>query len=108
MRDQTQWEAACRRFQTFQRNLPDLIDETCVSEYHAILDALEQAGRRPLDFRIEESKLTFRLVQAHRAGENIGPRVAVQYSNKKYCDWEYFRRNLDQLQDVLDQRNQKD
>jgi hypothetical protein len=107
MRDLTQWEAAYRRFQTFQKNLPGLIDENCVSEYHAILESLEQAGQRPLDFRIDDSKMAFRLVQA-RSGEHIDPRVGVQYSNKKYCDWEYFCRNLDQLQEVLNQRNQKD
>ena len=107
MRDAIQWEAAYLRFQTFRKNLSGLIDENCVSEYHAILESLEQAGQRPLDFRIDDSKMTFRLVQA-RSGEHIDPRVGVQYSNKKYCDWEYFCRNLDQLQEVLNQRNQKD
>jgi hypothetical protein len=27
--------------------------------------------------------------------------VGVQYSNKKYCDWEYFCCKLDKLQDFL-------
>ena len=74
MRHTTEWALAYCRFQTFRNSLPGLIDEDCVSE--------------------------FRMVQA-RAGEHIAPRVGVQYSNKKYCDWEYFCCKLDGLQDFL-------
>ena len=101
MRHTTEWALAKSRFQTFRCSLPGLIDEDCVSEYHAIIESLEQAGQSDLnDFRIDASKLAFRMVQA-RTGEHIDPRVGVQYSNKKYCDWEYFCRKLDKLQDFL-------
>ena len=101
MRQTTQWALANSRFKLFRSSLPGLIDEDCVSEYHAIIESLEQAGQSDLnDFRIDASKLTFRMVQA-RTGEHIDPRVGVQYSNKKYCDWEYFCCKLDKLQDFL-------
>lgn len=101
MSDTNQWELAYNHFQTFRNNLPGLIDEDCVSEYHAIIDVLERAGQRALDdLRIDASQLEFRLVQS-RSGEHIDPRVGVQYSNKRYCDREYFCQKLDQLQAVL-------
>ena len=101
MRQTTEWELANSRFQTFRRGLPGLIDEDCVSEYHALIESLEQAGQSGLnDFRIDASKLAFRMVQAC-TGEHINPRLRVQYSNKKYCDWEYFCCKLDQLQEFL-------
>src|SRR5215469_11984126 len=101
MRDQIQWEKAHTHFQTFRKKPPSLIDEDCVSEYHAILDSLEQASERPLDeFRIEVSRMAFLLVQA-RSGEHIDPRVGVQYSNKKYRNREYFCSMLDRLHAFL-------
>jgi len=101
MRQTAELALAKSRFQTFRGSLPGLIDEDCVSEYHAVIESLEQAGQLDLnDFRIDASKLAFRMVQAC-TGEHIDPRVGVQYSNKKYCDWEYFCRKLDQLQGFL-------
>jgi hypothetical protein len=101
MRQTTEWVLANNRFETFRSSLPSLIDEDCVSEYHAIIDSLEQAGESDLnDFRIDANKLAFRIMQACTA-EHINPRVRVQYSNKRYCDWEYFCCKLDKLQDFL-------
>ena len=101
MRHAIEWTLANSRFQTFRCSLPGFIDEDCVSEYHSIIESLEQAGQSDLnDFRIDASKLTFRMVQA-RTGEHTDPRVGVQYSNKKYCDWEYFCCKLGQLQEFL-------
>lgn len=71
----TQWAQAYSHLETFRSSLPGLIDEDCVSEYHAIIKSLEQARQLDLgDFRIDVSKLAFRLVQAS-AGEHIAPRV---------------------------------
>src|SRR5581483_3640739 len=106
MREPIQWERAHSHFQAFRNNLPGIIDEDCVSEYHAIIDALEEAGQGTLgEFRIDASKITFVMVQS-RSGEHIDPRVGVQYSNKKYCDREYFCPKLDQLQDILNRPDQ--
>jgi hypothetical protein len=49
MRHTTEWALAYSRFQTFRNSLPGLIDEDCVSEYHAIIESLEQAGQSDLD-----------------------------------------------------------
>ena len=101
MRQTTEWALANSRFHTFRSGLPDLIDEDCVSEYHAIIDSLEQAGQSDLnDFRVDANKLAFLIMQVCTA-EHINPRVRVQYSNKRYCDWEYFCCKLDNLQDFL-------
>ncbi|HLV94098.1 MAG TPA: hypothetical protein VKS44_02815 [Candidatus Acidoferrales bacterium] len=101
-----EWAEANRCLQAFRRSLPGLIDEDCVSEYHAIIDSLEQAGQTNLDaFRIDASKLAFRMLHAY-SGEHTAPRVGVQYSNKKYCDWEYFCHKLDELRDFLNHLDQ--
>lgn len=97
----SEWELAYSQFQVFRNSLRGLIDEDCISEYHRIVESLQQAGDENLDtFRIDKNKMEFLLVQA-KSGEHIDPRVGVQYSNKKYCDWEYFWDKIEQLQEHL-------
>jgi len=65
VRQTTEWALANSRFHTFRSGLPDLIDEDCVSEYHAIIKSFEKAGQSDLnDFRIDANKLGFRVVKA--------------------------------------------
>ena len=100
-----EWELAYNQFQAFRNNLRDPINEDCVSEYHTIIESLEAAGEQNLDeFRIDADKMEFLLVQAV-SGEHIDPRIGVQYSNKKYCDREYFCGKADQLQKHLRSRS---
>jgi hypothetical protein len=42
------WELAYNQFQAFRNNLPDPINEDCVSEYHTIIESLEAAGEQNL------------------------------------------------------------
>ena len=101
-----QWDLAYSHFQTFRNCLPDLIDETCVSEYHAIIDSIEEAGQLNLqDFRIEPNKMLFHMVKA-RAAEQTASRMRVQYSNSRYCDSDHFSWKLIQLQGFLNSTEQ--
>lgn len=97
----TEWVLACSRFEIFRKNLPVLIDENCVQQYHAILESLANAGGLDLDrFKIDVQKIAFRMVRTQTA--DIYPPHRAQYSNKKYCDADYFGGKLGGLADFLD------
>ena len=51
------------------------------------------------EFRIDDVRLSFRLVQSRSA--NTFPPTRVQYSNKRYCDGDYFQITLARLGDFL-------
>jgi hypothetical protein len=81
---------AARSFERFRRNLPGLIDEDFIGQYHSLLDTLQQAGQTDLQtFRIDAANVTFRIVRAQSA-DFVYPPEKTQYSNKKYCDKDYF------------------
>jgi hypothetical protein len=81
---------ATSSFERFRRNLPVLIDEDFIGQYHSLLDTLQQAGQIDLQaFRIDAANITFRIVRAQSTGL-VYPPEKTQYSNKKYCDTDYF------------------
>jgi len=85
----------------FRKTLPVLIDEDCVYRYHEIVESIEEAANLNLeDFKIDKSKISFTLTRSQTVG--VYPPVArVQYSNKRYCDSDYFYQKLDRLQRYL-------
>lgn len=101
----TNWAVAYSTFRTFKHNLPLLINEDCVSEYHAILDSLEKAGKLKLDeYQIDPLRLSFRLERSHSANAstpNLSVRTSTQYSNKRYCDTEYFHWMLSKVEAAI-------
>jgi hypothetical protein len=97
MQDHSHWTSACERLEVFRTNLPELIDETCVGDYHGIVDVLEKAANVDLSaFRIDADKLEFAIVRSQSA-EGVYPPEAIQYSNKMYCDRLFFCTQLGRL-----------
>lgn len=97
MQDRTHWTLACSRLKVFRTNLPGLIDEPCVSDYHDIVDALEKAAQIDLSsFKIDADRLAFNIVRSQSAPA-VYPPAAVQYSNKRYCDMLFFCTQLEGL-----------
>jgi hypothetical protein len=97
MLNQQQWDIAFTQLDALRRNIPPFVDEVRVQEYHAIVHALQVAS-------CDENLLNFRI-----PGNEIRPKVAsvrlggrrhpghVNYTNKKYCDNNFFQRQLDAL-----------
>ena len=97
MQDHSHWTSASSRLEVFRTNLPELIDETCVSDYHGIVDALEKAANVDLcSFKIDADRLEFAIVRSQSA-EGMYPPEAIQYSNKRYCDRLFFCTQLERL-----------
>ena len=101
MGNPTDRASAFRALQSFRRSLPGLIDEKCVDEYHGIIESLEKPDNLNLqDFKIDVLKLSFKIVVAQTAERY--PPGRIQYSNKRYCDSDYFYEKLDRLLDFLE------
>jgi hypothetical protein len=101
MNDPTDRASAFRALQNFRRSLPGLIDEECVDEYHGIIESLEKPGNLNLQgFKIDVLKLSFKIVAAQTAQRY--PPGRIQYSNKRYCDSDYFYEKLGRLLAFLD------
>ena len=68
MQDRIHWTLARSRLEVFRNNLPGLIDETCVSDYHDIVDALVKAAQIDLSsFKIDSDRLAFNIVRSQSA-----------------------------------------
>jgi hypothetical protein len=97
MQDHTQWTLACARIEMFRLNLPGLIDEDCVKDYHQIVESLEKAGEIDLShFTIESARLEFQIMRSRSAGD-VYPPQRIQYSSKRYCDRIFFCTQLERL-----------
>lgn len=98
MQDQRRWASAWARLEAFRGNLPTLISQDCVQQYHTILADLQVASGEDLDaFRIPADKLAPR-VTGFRPGGYSGRPGQTFYSKEKYCnDQDYFRSQLDGL-----------
>jgi hypothetical protein len=96
-----EWPLAFDVLRAFQNNLPGLIDQDCVAQYNAIIQSLEKTENLDLqDFTVDVQKLSFKVVVAQTADHAYPPR-RIQYSNKKYCDIDYFYGKLDGLRAFL-------
>ena len=97
MQDHLHWILARSHLEAFRTNLPGLIDEACVTDYHDIIDALEKAARTDLSsFKIDADRLAFRIVRSQAASRVHTP-ARIQCSNKRYCDRDFFCAQLERL-----------
>jgi hypothetical protein len=93
---------ACARLDVLRKNIPSSLDETRVNEYHAIVDALEAAsGENFSQFRIPDNEIKPKLLQVRRRGFNGSPGSA-SYSDKKYCERNFFTRQIEALWQYLE------
>jgi hypothetical protein len=96
---------ALARFEGFRSNLPAIINEACVSEYHDILDAVSGAtGETELAvFKIRDADLERKVVGGQSRGYSGRPGRKT-YSQGRRCDINLFLRQVEALANYLDQR----
>jgi len=101
MRDIQKWNVGYSMFAGFAANLPRYPDEDDVQRYHEIVTVLEQASGHDLThFRIVADKLKRRITSMRPGGYSGGPGHAT-YSDKRYCDSNHFRAQVDGLANYL-------
>jgi hypothetical protein len=91
--DNTAWT----RLLTLQTHPPAACDEGVVAEFHEIVTALEEAYGDLSGFRISDAKLQPRLVSTTRIPRSGRFPAGAQVSDKRYCDEQLFRRQVDGL-----------
>jgi hypothetical protein len=92
MHDQRKWRLAVVEFNAIRMNIPRLVSEAFVRDYHVVLGKMAAASSEDLDtFRISIESLKPRVVsfQMHTGRK--------QYSRDNYCDSNVFQRKIDAL-----------
>ena len=96
MHDQKKFALARVRLDALRTNIPTWIDEQRVGEYHSIVDALQTSSGEDLaTFRIPESEIKPKVASRRKGTRRVPPRTV--YTEKKYCDDGYFRRQVQSL-----------
>jgi hypothetical protein len=97
MLNQQQWDVAFAQLDALHRNIPSFVDEARVQEYHAIVHALQVAScdENIVTFRVPANEIRPKVVSVAPGGRRF--RGHVNYSDKKYCDNNFFERQLDAL-----------
>ena len=94
MIDQKKWNVGRCQLDALRRNIPAWKDEKRVSEYHAILDLLQEASNDTFSyFRIPRVELEPKVVSWTPATHRR--RGSVNYSQKVYCDDDFFIRKVE-------------
>jgi len=100
------WEVLIARLTALRKNLPPDATESVVLEYNSLVQDLRVAARDEGlgAFRIADGQLTprvasFSFATRHRPG-------TTTYSQERYCDDAYFKRQVDGLWSYLMERNQ--
>jgi hypothetical protein len=100
--DQRTLDRIFARFEAFKNNLPSSIAEDCVEEYHALVDTLSAATGQTLDdFKIGDAELKKEITSVQRRSFSGRP-GHVTYSDKRYCDSDRFKRQIDGLSHYLE------
>jgi hypothetical protein len=94
MLDEKKWNRGVSMLRGLEQNLPSSIDEGRVNDYHGIVAILEEASGEDLShFKISPERIKPRVVSV-TPGSRYGGPGRVQYSDKIYCNSEYFRSQL--------------
>jgi hypothetical protein len=100
MRDERKWKLGLVQFQALRANIPTLVSEKLVQEYHAVLDLLDAASEERLDaFRVPQAELKPR-VTGGQIGSYRHPGRTF-YSKDNFCDSNLFKRKIDSLSRYL-------
>jgi hypothetical protein len=100
MPDKKQFEVSRAQLDALRKNIPSFIDEHRIAEYHAMVDALQNSSGEDLAaFRIPSGEVKPKLQSVVR-GSYRRPGHAT-YSEKKYCDDGYFKRQVEGLWQYL-------
>lgn len=100
MRDARKWKLGLVQFQALRANIPTLISEKVVQEYHAVLDLLAAASEEDFNaFRIPRAEVKPR-VTGGRVGSHRHPGQTI-YSKDNFCEDNFFKRKIDSLSRYL-------
>ena len=96
MLDDRKWKLATAQFHAIRTNIPTLIHENLVIEYHEALTAMASASGEDFDsFRIPQSEIKPRVTGGQVGfGGNPG---RTFYSKDNFCDVNLFKRKIDSL-----------
>jgi hypothetical protein len=101
MRDERKWQLAVAEFKATRANVPGLVSEAFVNEFHAVLDRMAAASEEDFDtFRIPAADLKPRVVSSQRKSQR-GRQGLTQYGREKFCDRNLFQRKIDGLEAYL-------
>lgn len=97
MPDRKKFAMAYAQLDALRRNIPSLLNESRVNDYHSIVDALQHSsGDDFSNFRIRPEEMKPKVISARRRGYSGGP-GHVTYSDKNYCDRGVFARQVEAL-----------
>jgi hypothetical protein len=101
MLDQKKWSIAYIKFKAYYANVPSWIKTPEVAYYHELVSALEQASGEDLShFKIPADRVKPKVVGAQR-GSYRGGLGRTLYSSESYCDNDFFKSQLDALNEYL-------
>jgi hypothetical protein len=94
MDENRRWLMAWSRFEAIRKNPPTRWDEGAVSEFHHIVDSLEEASGEDLSsFRVPESELKHEIIALQRpTGRRPGRKIM---SEKRYVDEQFMHRQIE-------------
>lgn len=96
MQGQNKWGLATSQFQALRRNIPNMVDENLVREYHSILELFQSdSGEDFSPFRVPDAELKPRVTSFRPASYRRPSSGSVSYSREKYCDRDVFMRKVD-------------
>jgi len=96
MLDQKKWGLAISQFQALRKNIPNLVDENLVREYHSILDLFHSSSGEDFSlFHVPDAELKPRVTSSRRASYRFPGSGSASYSREKYCDRDVFMRRVD-------------
>jgi hypothetical protein len=96
---------ALARFNGFRNNLPDYLDDDTVAQFHEIISALEEASGEDLSsFRIPDTEMERRVISTGplRARPGRPPIGGRRMSEKRYCDEQFMRRQIEGIASYLE------
>ena len=101
MFDQKKWSIAYIKFKAYYGNVPSWIKAPEVDYFHELVTALEQASGEDLShFKIPPERVKPMVVGAQRGSYRGGPGRTL-YSSESYCDNDFFKSQLDALNEYL-------
>jgi hypothetical protein len=96
MDDDRKWHLAWAQLDAFQKNLPSLVEEKHVAEFHDILKLLDEATGEDISaFRIPDEEVKPRITGILRPAFSGRRPGHTSYSDKKYCDRNLMLRKID-------------
>jgi hypothetical protein len=102
----SQWDVLIARLNALRKNLPNSVSEAVVVEYNSLVHDLQVSSRDEglVAFRIPENRLEHLITGSTRPTARR-PSGSVSYSDERYCDDDYFKRQVEGLWGYLAERN---